>query len=45
MAGKSFVSQQYITRTDVKRPIANHQTVKGIDRMVEEESMKELSKD
>ena len=45
MAVKSFVAQLYIKRGDVKRAIANHETVKGIDRMVEEESMKELSKD
>ena len=45
IAVKSFVAQPYIKRGDAKRAIANHYTLKGIDRMVEEESMKELSKD
>ena len=35
----------YIKRGDVRRAIANHETVKGVDRIVEEESMKELFKD
>ena len=45
IAVKSFVAQLYIKRGDVMRAIAIHETVKGIDRMVEEESMKELSND
>ena len=45
IAVKSYVAQLYIKRGDVKRAIANHETVKGIDRMVEEESMKAPSND
>ena len=45
IAMKSFVAQLYIKRGDVRRAIANHETVKGIDRMVEEESMKAPSND
>ena len=42
---KSFVAQLYIKRGDVRKVIANPETVKGIDRMVDEESMNELSKE
>ena len=44
IAVKSYVAHLYIKRGDVKRAIANHETVKGIDRMLEKMSMKELSK-